>query len=108
MSFNAESEVGFLNSAENALTGRSTPAELIAQRGLFSGPTAVVAEEMCSVIQHGVVRRSRFEVVLAPESRYARVCYRLFREGPDVGRRYREAMPELASRENWARLFGRS
>lgn len=31
---------------------------------------------------------------------------RLHREGPDVARRYREAMPELTSRENWARLYG--
>lgn len=41
-------------------------------------------------------------------ARCAKACYRLFREGPDVGERYRDAMPELTGRENWARLFGKS
>jgi len=41
-------------------------------------------------------------------ARCAKACYRLFREGPDVGQRNRDAMPELTGRENWARLFGKS
>lgn len=41
-------------------------------------------------------------------ARCAKACYRLFREGPHVAERYREAMPELTGRENWARLFGKS
>ncbi len=41
-------------------------------------------------------------------ARCAKACYRLFREGPDVGERYRDAMPKLTGRANWARLFGKS
>ncbi|MGY1690049.1 glycosyltransferase [Geodermatophilus sp. SYSU D01105] len=35
----------------------------------------------------------------------AAACYRLARQGPAVAARYREALPELTSRENWRRLF---
>jgi galactofuranosylgalactofuranosylrhamnosyl-N-acetylglucosaminyl-diphospho-decaprenol beta-1,5/1,6-galactofuranosyltransferase len=38
----------------------------------------------------------------------AAVCVRLFREGPQAARQYREAVPSLTSRENWHRLFADS
>ncbi|WP_127781665.1 glycosyltransferase [Rhodococcus sp. X156] len=41
-------------------------------------------------------------------ARLTRVCYQLYREGPDVAQRYRDALPELTSRENWQRLFSGS
>ncbi|MGZ4518509.1 MAG: glycosyltransferase [Mycobacteriaceae bacterium] len=41
-------------------------------------------------------------------ARCTRACYRLYRDGPDVGQQYRDALPELTGRENWARLFGKS
>ncbi|MEO9220429.1 MAG: glycosyltransferase family 2 protein, partial [Mycobacteriaceae bacterium] len=40
--------------------------------------------------------------------RGSRACYRLMREGKDVAQQYRDAMPELTSRENWTRLFQES
>jgi galactofuranosylgalactofuranosylrhamnosyl-N-acetylglucosaminyl-diphospho-decaprenol beta-1,5/1,6-galactofuranosyltransferase len=36
----------------------------------------------------------------------ARVLWRLTREGPRVRAEYQRRLPELTSRENWARLFG--
>jgi galactofuranosylgalactofuranosylrhamnosyl-N-acetylglucosaminyl-diphospho-decaprenol beta-1,5/1,6-galactofuranosyltransferase len=36
----------------------------------------------------------------------ARVLWRLTREGPRVRAEYQQRLPELTSRENWARLFG--
>ncbi|MBF6173443.1 glycosyltransferase [Nocardia blacklockiae] len=38
--------------------------------------------------------------------RTVRVLRRLRRDLPDLSRRYRAAMPELTSRENWERLYG--
>ncbi|WP_433505163.1 glycosyltransferase [Pseudonocardia halophobica] len=38
--------------------------------------------------------------------RGAAVICRLHREGPGVAERYRAAVPELTSRENWTRLYG--
>jgi galactofuranosylgalactofuranosylrhamnosyl-N-acetylglucosaminyl-diphospho-decaprenol beta-1,5/1,6-galactofuranosyltransferase len=35
----------------------------------------------------------------------AAVCVRLAKEGPAVAAAYRQALPELTSRENWRRLF---
>jgi galactofuranosylgalactofuranosylrhamnosyl-N-acetylglucosaminyl-diphospho-decaprenol beta-1,5/1,6-galactofuranosyltransferase len=35
----------------------------------------------------------------------AAVCVRLVKEGPAVAAAYRQALPELTSRENWRRLF---
>ena len=32
-------------------------------------------------------------------------CMRLAKEGPAVAAAYRQALPELTSRENWRRLF---
>ncbi|SNS01435.1 galactofuranosylgalactofuranosylrhamnosyl-N-acetylglucosaminyl-diphospho-decaprenol beta-1,5/1,6-galactofuranosyltransferase [Geodermatophilus pulveris] len=53
------------------------------------------------------VRIRRFDrdtaVRLVRES--AAVCLRLAKEGPAVAAAYRQALPELTSRENWRRLF---
>ncbi len=38
--------------------------------------------------------------------RGARVLRRLAADGPAVAQRYRDSVPELTSRENWARLYG--
>src|SRR5918997_1470728 len=43
-------------------------------------------------------------VTLLRES--AAACYRLARRGPAAAQQYREALPQLTSRENWRRLFG--
>jgi galactofuranosylgalactofuranosylrhamnosyl-N-acetylglucosaminyl-diphospho-decaprenol beta-1,5/1,6-galactofuranosyltransferase len=36
----------------------------------------------------------------------AAACYRLARQGPAAAQQYRDALPQLTSRENWRRLFG--
>ncbi|MGZ6816542.1 MAG: glycosyltransferase, partial [Mycobacteriaceae bacterium] len=51
-----------------ALSDKAAPDHLIAQRGPFTGPSAVVAGELYAVVKRGLVRRSRFEVTLEPES----------------------------------------
>jgi galactofuranosylgalactofuranosylrhamnosyl-N-acetylglucosaminyl-diphospho-decaprenol beta-1,5/1,6-galactofuranosyltransferase len=43
-------------------------------------------------------------VTLLRES--AAACYRLARRGPAAAQQYRDALPQLSSRENWRRLFG--
>lgn len=66
--------------------------------------TAVVTDAS----QEGVRVRKRDVAAMRELSRRAaRVCFRLVRESPRVVQQYREAMPELAGRENWARLFGK-
>lgn len=56
--------------------------------------------------QQGVrVRRLDRAELIALGKRTVRVLRRLRREGRAVAGRYREAMPELTSRQNWQRLF---
>lgn len=56
------------------------------------------------------VRLRRRDPVAARELlvRGIKVCRRLSAEAPQQQARYRDAMPRLTSRENWARLYGRS
>lgn len=64
--------------------------------------TAVVTDAS----QHGVrLRRLDRARLIALGRHGAKVLRRLRREGPAVRQRYRAAMPELTSRENWTRLF---
>ncbi|MGH3599912.1 MAG: glycosyltransferase, partial [Pseudonocardiaceae bacterium] len=64
--------------------------------------TAVVTEPS----QEGVrVRRLDRSMMLKLGIRGVRVIARLVHEGPLLRRRYRAAMPELTSRQNWQRLF---
>ncbi len=56
--------------------------------------------------QQGVrVRRLDRTELITLGKRTVRVLRRLRREGRAVARRYRDAMPELTSRQNWQRLF---
>jgi galactofuranosylgalactofuranosylrhamnosyl-N-acetylglucosaminyl-diphospho-decaprenol beta-1,5/1,6-galactofuranosyltransferase len=48
---------------------RTRPDRLTVQRGLFFGPTALVPEDLYSVVERGGARRSRHTVTLAPHSR---------------------------------------
>lgn len=58
--------------------------------------------------QQGVHVRKQDRVAMRELlTRLARVCHQLYRQGPDVAQRYRDAMPALTGRENWSRLFGR-
>jgi galactofuranosylgalactofuranosylrhamnosyl-N-acetylglucosaminyl-diphospho-decaprenol beta-1,5/1,6-galactofuranosyltransferase len=64
--------------------------------------TAVVTD----LSQQGVrVRRLDQARMLKLGTHGVRVLGRLVREGPLLRRRYRAAMPELTSRQNWQRLF---
>ena len=64
--------------------------------------TAVITDAS----QEGVrVRKRDVTAMRALSLRGTRACYRLVREGKDVAQQYRDAMPALTSRENWARLF---
>ncbi|TNC21824.1 glycosyltransferase [Amycolatopsis alkalitolerans] len=57
--------------------------------------------------QNGVRLRERDPVALrALASRGTRVLVRFLREGRRAGHRYRAALPDLVTRENWTRLFG--
>ncbi|MPZ65623.1 MAG: glycosyltransferase [Pseudonocardiaceae bacterium] len=56
--------------------------------------------------QRGVrVRRLDRAELIALGKRTVQVLRRLRRDGPAVARQYRDAMPELTSRQNWQRLF---
>jgi galactofuranosylgalactofuranosylrhamnosyl-N-acetylglucosaminyl-diphospho-decaprenol beta-1,5/1,6-galactofuranosyltransferase len=57
-----------------AQDGRA-PARLLAQRGLFFGPTALVPEDLYSVVEAGAARRERDRVVLAPGARVSTNTY---------------------------------
>ncbi|MFZ2177035.1 MAG: glycosyltransferase [Rhodococcus sp. (in: high G+C Gram-positive bacteria)] len=58
--------------------------------------------------QSGVrIRRRDKKVALGLLLRTIKVLRRLRAEAPELQRRYREALPELTSRENWARLYER-
>jgi galactofuranosylgalactofuranosylrhamnosyl-N-acetylglucosaminyl-diphospho-decaprenol beta-1,5/1,6-galactofuranosyltransferase len=64
--------------------------------------TAVVTD----LSQQGVrVRRLDHATMLKLGTQGVRVLGRLVRDGPLLRRRYRAAMPELTSRQNWQRLF---
>nr|WP_242452494.1 glycosyltransferase [Rhodococcus rhodnii] len=91
-------------------------------RGRVIGhPVAVPAEDAhwwhVSLFSHVVVTDSSQEGVRVRRRdkalartllvRGLRALRRLRREMPDVAGTYRDAMPELTSRENWARLYGR-
>jgi galactofuranosylgalactofuranosylrhamnosyl-N-acetylglucosaminyl-diphospho-decaprenol beta-1,5/1,6-galactofuranosyltransferase len=45
------------------------PARVLAQRGLFFGPSALVPEDLYSVVEQGAARRLRERVELAPNTR---------------------------------------
>ena len=51
------------------------PSRLLAQRGLFFGPTALVPEDLYSVVQKGAARRERFRARLAPNTRVSTNTY---------------------------------
>ena len=52
-----------------------TPARLLAQRGLFFGPSALVPEDLYSVVEQGIARRERDQVTLAPGTRVSTNTY---------------------------------
>ncbi len=64
---------------------------------------AVVADASQSGVR---VRRSDKLAAREVANRTATVLRRLRAEGPDVQARFRAAVPQLTSRENWARLYG--
>jgi galactofuranosylgalactofuranosylrhamnosyl-N-acetylglucosaminyl-diphospho-decaprenol beta-1,5/1,6-galactofuranosyltransferase len=45
------------------------PSRLVVQRGLFFGPTALVPEDLYSVVERGTARRERDRVTLSPGSK---------------------------------------
>ncbi|GAA1872534.1 glycosyltransferase [Pseudonocardia ailaonensis] len=49
-----------------AATEGTGPVRLLAQRGLFFGPSALVPEDLYSKVARGVARRDRGSVILAP------------------------------------------
>jgi galactofuranosylgalactofuranosylrhamnosyl-N-acetylglucosaminyl-diphospho-decaprenol beta-1,5/1,6-galactofuranosyltransferase len=59
--------------------------------------------------QEGVrIRRRDPETARALAIRGAKACYTLTRQAASLRADYRAALPQLTSRENWARLFGAS
>ncbi|MCZ2806472.1 glycosyltransferase [Modestobacter sp. VKM Ac-2983] len=59
--------------------------------------------------QEGVrIRRRDPEAARELGIRGAKACYRLIRQAASLRAEYRAAMPQLTSRENWARLFDAS
>lgn len=59
----------------SAAPERSTPPRLLAQRGLFFGPSALVPEDLYSVVEVGAARRERDRVHLAPATRVTTNTY---------------------------------
>ena len=56
--------------------------------------------------QRGVrVRRRDRDTVVRQSRELAALCLRIRSEAPEIQRTWREAMPQLTSRENWKRLF---
>lgn len=53
----------------------STPIRLLAQRGLFFGPSALVPEDLYSVVEVGAARRERDRVHLLPATRVTTNTY---------------------------------
>ena len=51
------------------------PARLLAQRGLFFGPSALVPEDLYSTVERGAARRTRSTVELAPATLVATNTY---------------------------------
>ena len=69
MAFNAESAGATLDgTSDSNLVAKRAPDQLMAQRGPFAGPFSMVADDLYATVQHGTVRRARFQVVLEPES----------------------------------------
>jgi galactofuranosylgalactofuranosylrhamnosyl-N-acetylglucosaminyl-diphospho-decaprenol beta-1,5/1,6-galactofuranosyltransferase len=52
-----------------------SPSRLLAQRGLFFGPSALVPEDLYSVVEKGAARRERSRVHLAPATRVSTNTY---------------------------------
>ncbi|WP_214402058.1 glycosyltransferase [Pseudonocardia lacus] len=59
---------------EPAATSGS-PSRLVVQRGLFFGPSALVPEDLYSVVEQGIARRERERVHLLPGSRVSTNTY---------------------------------
>jgi galactofuranosylgalactofuranosylrhamnosyl-N-acetylglucosaminyl-diphospho-decaprenol beta-1,5/1,6-galactofuranosyltransferase len=55
--------------------GDGLPSRLVAQRGLFFGPSALVPEALYSVVESGAARRERSRVELAPNTRVTTNTY---------------------------------
>jgi Predicted glycosyltransferases len=60
---------------EPRTTGDGGPSRLVAQRGLFLGPSLLVPENLYSVVESGTARRERARVSLAPGSRVSTNTY---------------------------------
>ena len=54
---------------------RERPSRLVVQRGLFFGPSAVVPEDLYSVVERGIARRERDRVTLSPGSKVSTNTY---------------------------------
>jgi galactofuranosylgalactofuranosylrhamnosyl-N-acetylglucosaminyl-diphospho-decaprenol beta-1,5/1,6-galactofuranosyltransferase len=52
-----------------------SPSRLLAQRGLFFGPSATVPEDLYSVVEKGAARRERSQVHLGPNTRVSTNTY---------------------------------
>ena len=86
---------------------------------VIPGPVAIAAEDnqwwhvslfghavVTDASQSGVRVRRRDKKKLIELSKRMRKALRRFRaQAPSLQNRYREAVPELTGRENWARLF---
>ncbi|WP_305093453.1 glycosyltransferase [Prescottella sp. R16] len=87
------------------------------QHGIASIPSADAHWWHVSLFDHAVVtdasqsgvriRRRDKDVAKEIGNWIAKVLKQFRDEGPEAQRRFREAMPQLTSRENWARLYGK-
>jgi galactofuranosylgalactofuranosylrhamnosyl-N-acetylglucosaminyl-diphospho-decaprenol beta-1,5/1,6-galactofuranosyltransferase len=60
---------------EGPQAGAGRPSRLVAQRGLFFGPSALVPEDLYAVVASGTARRERTRVTLLPGSRVSTNTY---------------------------------
>lgn len=52
----------------SATSGQPVPSRLVTQRGLFSGPSPVVSDDLYLAVRKGVATRERHRVVVAPNA----------------------------------------
>ncbi|MGH3615729.1 MAG: glycosyltransferase [Pseudonocardia sp.] len=63
-----------IRAAPNGMPARAS-SRLVAQRGLFFGPSALVPEDLYAVVEEGLARRERDRVALLPGSRVSTNTY---------------------------------
>jgi galactofuranosylgalactofuranosylrhamnosyl-N-acetylglucosaminyl-diphospho-decaprenol beta-1,5/1,6-galactofuranosyltransferase len=63
------------DAVREALVDHEAPRRLVAQRGLFSGPSELVSQDLYAQVDEGVAQRTRTTLVLQPNARVSTNTY---------------------------------